>query len=166
VRFDAEVMGENRAMLGVFASAGFDVRRSHGVRRQSGALGLALLGHAAARGLGVSTFVALGNRADVSTNDLLEHFEDDERTAVIALYMESFGNPRRFSQLSRRVSRRKPILAVKLPGPGSAAINAGAYRACGVPAPRATDPRCRAGVPGRTGSAPPRRASCSPIGEW
>jgi acyl-CoA synthetase (NDP forming) len=80
---------------------------------QSGALGLALLGHATARGLGVSTFVALGNRADVSTNDLLEHLADDERTTVVALYMESFGNPRRFSQVSRRVSRRKPILAVK-----------------------------------------------------
>jgi acyl-CoA synthetase (NDP forming)/GNAT superfamily N-acetyltransferase len=80
---------------------------------QSGALGLALLGHAAARGLGISSFVALGNRADVSTNDLLEHWADDARTAVVALYMESFGNPRRFSQVSRRVSRRKPILAVK-----------------------------------------------------
>jgi acyl-CoA synthetase (NDP forming)/GNAT superfamily N-acetyltransferase len=80
---------------------------------QSGALGLALLGHAAARGLGISSFVALGNRADVSTNDLLEHWADDERTAVVGLYMESFGNPRRFSQVSRRVSRRKPILAVK-----------------------------------------------------
>jgi acyl-CoA synthetase (NDP forming)/GNAT superfamily N-acetyltransferase len=80
---------------------------------QSGALGLALLGHAAARGLGISSFVALGNRADVSTNDLLEHWADDERTAIVALYMESFGNPRRFSQVSRRVSRRKPILAVK-----------------------------------------------------
>jgi acetate---CoA ligase (ADP-forming) len=80
---------------------------------QSGALGLALLGHAAARGLGISAFVALGNRADVSTNDLLEHFADDERTAVVALYMESFGNPRRFAQVSRRVSRAKPILAVK-----------------------------------------------------
>jgi acyl-CoA synthetase (NDP forming)/GNAT superfamily N-acetyltransferase len=80
---------------------------------QSGALGLALLGHAAARGLGISSFVALGNRADVSTNDLLEHWADDESTAVVALYMESFGNPRRFSQVSRRVSRRKPILAVK-----------------------------------------------------
>jgi acetate---CoA ligase (ADP-forming) len=80
---------------------------------QSGALGLALLGHAAARGLGISTFVALGNRADVSTNDVLEYFADDERTAVVILYMESFGNPRRFAQVSRRVSRRKPILAVK-----------------------------------------------------
>src|SRR3954454_12082534 len=80
---------------------------------QSGALGLALLGHAAARGLGVAAFVSLGNRADVSTNDLLEYWADDPRCTVIALYVESFGTPRRFSQVSRRVSRLKPILAVK-----------------------------------------------------
>ena len=65
------------------------------------------------RGLGVASFVTLGNRADVSTNDLLEWWEDDERVAVIALYMESFGNPRRFSVPAGRVSRRKPIVAVK-----------------------------------------------------
>jgi acyl-CoA synthetase (NDP forming)/RimJ/RimL family protein N-acetyltransferase len=80
---------------------------------QSGALGLALLGHAAARRLGVAAFVSLGNRADVSTNDLLEYWADDPRCTVLALYVESFGNPRRFSQVSRRVSRLKPILAVK-----------------------------------------------------
>src|SRR5919199_4258606 len=80
---------------------------------QSGALGLALLGHAAARRLGIASFVSLGNRADVSTNDLLEYWADDPRCAVIALYVESFGNPRRFAQVARRVSRRKPILAVK-----------------------------------------------------
>ncbi|MEA2267760.1 MAG: hypothetical protein QOC64_370, partial [Solirubrobacteraceae bacterium] len=80
---------------------------------QSGALGLALLGHAGARGLGIRSFVSLGNRADVSTNDLLEYWADDESSAVVALYVESFGNPRRFSQVSRRVSRLKPILAVK-----------------------------------------------------
>jgi acyl-CoA synthetase (NDP forming)/RimJ/RimL family protein N-acetyltransferase len=84
-----------------------------GLSSQSGALGLALLGHAAARGMGVSSFISLGNRADVSTNDVLEHFADDERTTVVAFYVESFGNPRRFSQVARRVSRRKPILAVK-----------------------------------------------------
>ncbi|QEC47189.1 GNAT family N-acetyltransferase [Baekduia soli] len=84
-----------------------------GLSSQSGALGLALLGHAAARRMGVSSFLALGNRADVSTNDVLEHFADDERTKVVAFYVESFGNPRRFSQVARRVSRRKPILAVK-----------------------------------------------------
>ncbi|WCB92040.1 hypothetical protein DSM104299_00721 [Baekduia alba] len=84
-----------------------------GLSSQSGALGLALLGHAAARRMGVSSFLALGNRADVSTNDVLEHFADDDRTTVVAFYVESFGNPRRFSQVARRVSRRKPILAVK-----------------------------------------------------
>jgi acyl-CoA synthetase (NDP forming)/RimJ/RimL family protein N-acetyltransferase len=84
-----------------------------GLSSQSGALGLALLGHAAARRMGVSSFLALGNRADVSTNDVLEHFADDERTTVVAFYVESFGNPRRFSRVARRVSRRKPILAVK-----------------------------------------------------
>src|SRR3954449_1964794 len=80
---------------------------------QSGGLGLALLGHAAARRLGVAAFVSLGNRADVSTNDLLEYWADDPRCKVLALYVESFGNPRRFSQISRRVSRHKPIIAVK-----------------------------------------------------
>jgi acyl-CoA synthetase (NDP forming) len=84
-----------------------------GLSSQSGALGLALLGHAAARRIGVSSFLALGNRADVSTNDVLEHFADDDRTTVVAFYVESFGNPRRFAQVARRVSRRKPILAVK-----------------------------------------------------
>src|SRR4051794_11564281 len=84
-----------------------------GLSSQSGALGLALLGHAAARRMGISSFLALGNRADVSTNDVLEHFADDERTTVVAFYVESFGNPRRFAQVARRVSRRKPILAVK-----------------------------------------------------
>lgn len=83
------------------------------ISSQSGALGIGLLGQAVGRGLGVASFVTLGNRADVSTNDLLEWWEDDERVAVIALYMESFGNPRRFSVLARRVSRRKPIVAVK-----------------------------------------------------
>ncbi|HEX8103189.1 MAG TPA: GNAT family N-acetyltransferase [Solirubrobacteraceae bacterium] len=83
------------------------------ISSQSGALGIALLGHAAGRGLGVAAFVALGNRADVSTNDLLEVWEEDPDVAIVLLYMESFGNPGRFSQISRRVSRRKPILAVK-----------------------------------------------------
>jgi acetate---CoA ligase (ADP-forming) len=92
-----------------------------GLSSQSGALGLALLGHAAARGQGISSFLALGNRADVSTNDVLEHFADDARTTVVAFYVESFGNPRRFSQVARRVSRQKPILAVKGSRRGEAA---------------------------------------------
>jgi acetate---CoA ligase (ADP-forming) len=80
---------------------------------QSGALGIALLGRARAWGLGVSSFASLGNRADVSTNDLLELWEEDDRTAAVLLYVENFGNPDRFSRIARRVSRRKPILAVK-----------------------------------------------------
>ena len=79
----------------------------------SGAVGIALLGHAAARRLGVSMFASLGQHADVSTNDLLESWEQDERTAAVMLYVESFGNPERFTRIARRVSRIKPILVVK-----------------------------------------------------
>ena len=78
---------------------------------QSGGLGL--LGHAAARQLGVSMFVSVGDRADVSTNDLLEWCEEDERTAAVMLYVETFGNPEHFTRIARRVSRKKPILALK-----------------------------------------------------
>jgi acetyl coenzyme A synthetase (ADP forming)-like protein len=84
-----------------------------GFSSQSGALGLALLEAAVTRGLGLSAFVSIGNKADVSTNDLLEWWEDDAETEAILLYVESFGNPRRFARLARRVARRKPILALK-----------------------------------------------------
>jgi acetyl coenzyme A synthetase (ADP forming)-like protein len=84
-----------------------------GFSSQSGALGLALLEAAVTRGLGLSAFVSIGNKADVSTNDLLEWWEDEEATEAILLYVESFGNPRRFGRIARRVARRKPILALK-----------------------------------------------------
>ena len=80
---------------------------------QSGALGLALLEKAAERGLGFSAFVSIGNKADVSSNDLLEWWEEDEATDLVLLYLESFGNPRKFGRLAGRVARRKPILALK-----------------------------------------------------
>ncbi|UQX89448.1 GNAT family N-acetyltransferase [Jatrophihabitans telluris] len=80
---------------------------------QSGALGVAVLGEAARRGLGVSTFVSAGNRADVSGNDLLQFWEGDPDTEIALLYLESFGNPRKFARLARRFARRKPIVAVK-----------------------------------------------------
>jgi acetate---CoA ligase (ADP-forming) len=80
---------------------------------QSGAIGIGLLGHASARGLGVSSFASIGDRFDVSTNDLLELWEEDDRTAAVMLYVETFGNPAHFARIARRVSRRKPILAVK-----------------------------------------------------
>jgi len=80
---------------------------------QSGALGIALMEQAGRLGLGVSSFISIGNRADVSSNDLLLYWEFDEATDVILLYMESFGNPRRFARTARLVSRAKPIVAVK-----------------------------------------------------
>ena len=80
---------------------------------QSGALGLALLEKAAERNLGFSAFVSIGNKADVSSNDLLEWWEEDEQTNLVLLYLESFGNPRKFGRLAGRVARRKPILALK-----------------------------------------------------
>ncbi len=84
-----------------------------GFSSQSGALGLALLEKAAERRLGFSSFVSIGNKADVSSNDLLEWWEDDADTDVVLLYLESFGNPRKFARIARRVARRKPILALK-----------------------------------------------------
>ncbi len=80
---------------------------------QSGAVGLAVLGAAARYGLGFSTFVSVGNKADVSGNDLLQYWEEDPNTDVILLYLESFGNPRRFSSIARRVSRRKPVVVLQ-----------------------------------------------------
>ena len=80
---------------------------------QSGALGLALIDLAGDRNLGVSSFASIGNRADVTANDLLEYWEDDDRTRVALLYIESFSNPRRFSKVARRVGRKKPIVVVK-----------------------------------------------------
>ncbi len=80
---------------------------------QSGALGLAMLALARQRHLGVSTFVSVGNKADISGNDLLQYWQGDETTRVILLYLESFGNPRRFARIARAVSRSKPIVVVK-----------------------------------------------------
>ncbi|WP_344865259.1 bifunctional GNAT family N-acetyltransferase/acetate--CoA ligase family protein [Planomonospora alba] len=83
---------------------------------QSGALGTALLHRVAERGMGISSFVSAGNRADVSGNDLLQYWEEDPDTDVILLYLESLGNPRKFARLTRRISRRKPVVVVKSGG--------------------------------------------------
>jgi acetyl coenzyme A synthetase (ADP forming)-like protein len=84
-----------------------------GFSTQSGALGLAILDYVRQLNLGISTFVSVGNKADVSGNDLIQYWADDSRTDVILLYLESFGNPRRFAQIARRVAAKKPIVAVK-----------------------------------------------------
>jgi acyl-CoA synthetase (NDP forming)/GNAT superfamily N-acetyltransferase len=102
---------------------------------QSGALGVALLAEADRRGLGLSSFVSAGNRADVSGNDLLQYWQDDPGTDVVLLYLETFGNPRKFARLARRMSRVKPVVAVAsatrprglagdLPGPDANAVTA------------------------------------------
>jgi acyl-CoA synthetase (NDP forming) len=102
---------------------------------QSGALGVALLAEADRRGLGLSSFVSAGNRADVSGNDLLQYWQDDPGTDVVLLYLETFGNPRKFARLARRMSRTKPVVAVAsatrpaglagdLPGPDANAVTA------------------------------------------
>jgi acyl-CoA synthetase (NDP forming) len=80
---------------------------------QSGALGVAILADAEKRGLGLSTVVSAGNRADLSGNDLLQYWENDPGTDLVLLYLESFGNPRKFARLARRVTRKKPIVAVR-----------------------------------------------------
>jgi len=88
--------------------------RGHvGFMSQSGGLGLAVFEYAARVGLGLSSFVSVGNKADISGNDLLQYWEEDPDTRVILLYLESFGNPRKFARIARRVARRKPILATK-----------------------------------------------------
>jgi acetate---CoA ligase (ADP-forming) len=80
---------------------------------QSGALGLAILDYAKRLNIGISSFVSVGNKPDVSGNDLIQYWAADPRTSVILLYLESFGNPRKFSEIARRVGRTKPIAAVK-----------------------------------------------------
>ena len=80
---------------------------------QSGALGLSVLDYAQEYGIGISQFVSVGNKPDVSGNDLLLHWENDPAVGMILMYVESFGNPRRFLEIASRISRSKPIIAVK-----------------------------------------------------
>ena len=104
-----------------------------GFSSQSGALGLAVMQYAAELGLGLSSFVSVGNKADISGNDLVAYWSVDERTEVILLYLESFGNPRRFGRLAREIGRSKPIIAVKsgrsVAGQRAAASHTGALLA-------------------------------------
>ena len=84
-----------------------------GLFSQSGGLSVAVLDAVGRRGLGLSTFLSAGNRADVSGNDCMQYWEEDPRTDAIALYMESFGNPRKFSRIARRLARVKPVIVLK-----------------------------------------------------
>ncbi|SHM46030.1 GNAT family N-acetyltransferase [Cryptosporangium aurantiacum] len=106
---------------------------------QSGALGIALLAEVDRRGLGLSTFASAGNRADVSGNDLLQYWRDDPETDVVMMYLETFGNPRKFTRVARSLARRKPVVVLKsrgvtpglTGGPGEHGLQA-LYRASGV----------------------------------
>jgi acyl-CoA synthetase (NDP forming) len=124
-------LGISSAAVGLnatFAPRAFPTGRI-GFSSQSGALGLALLQRAEARGLGVSAFVSIGNKADVSSNDLLEWWEDDPETDLVLLYLESFGNPRKFARIARRLARSKPILAMKSGRTSSGRRAAGSHTA-------------------------------------
>ena len=104
------------------------------MQSQSGALGIAILERSARIGLGVSSFVSVGNKADVSGNDLLQYWEDDPGTDVVLLYLESFGNPHKFARIARRVSRRKPIVAVKS-GRSAAGVRAASSHTAAMASP-------------------------------
>ncbi|HEY7223574.1 MAG TPA: GNAT family N-acetyltransferase [Micromonosporaceae bacterium] len=114
---------------------------------QSGAIGIAVLDHAARTGVGISDFVSLGNKADVSGNDLLSYWYDDPTTTTVALYLESFGNPRRFARIARTLARRKPVLAV-VSGRSAAGARAGASHTAAAASPAvAVDSLCaQAGI--------------------
>lgn len=84
-----------------------------GLFAQSGALGIAVLASAARRRLGISTFASAGNRADVSGNDFMQYWIDDDATAGVGLYLESMGNPRKFSRIARNLARIKPVVVIK-----------------------------------------------------
>ncbi|MHB1473479.1 MAG: bifunctional acetate--CoA ligase family protein/GNAT family N-acetyltransferase [Dermatophilaceae bacterium] len=84
-----------------------------GLFSQSGALGIAVLASAARRNLGISIFASAGNRVDVSGNDFMQYWIDDDDTHAVGLYLESVGNPRKFSRIARQLSLRKPVIVVK-----------------------------------------------------
>lgn len=94
-------------------AAAMPARGNIGFISQSGALGEAILADAARTGLGVAMFISMGNKTDISGNDMLEYWEHNDDVQAILMYLESFGRPRRFTELARRITRRKPIITVK-----------------------------------------------------
>jgi acyl-CoA synthetase (NDP forming)/RimJ/RimL family protein N-acetyltransferase len=99
---------------------------------QSGSLGASVLQLAAQQSIGISWFVSLGDKADVSGNDLLQFWEDDESTKVIAIYTESFGNPRKFARITRRVARRRPIVTVRTGAAAGGSATDALYQQAGL----------------------------------
>jgi acetate---CoA ligase (ADP-forming) len=94
---------------------------------QSGAMGVTILDYASEYGIGINDFVSVGNKPDVSGNDLVQYWGDDERTRVILMYLENFGNPRTFTRLARTITKKKPIIAVKAGRTGAGARAASSH---------------------------------------
>ena len=115
------------AMVNATFASDMPPRGNVGMLSQSGGLGIALLEQARELGIGVSSFVSVGNKADISGNDLLRFWEEDPATGVVLLYLESFGNPRAFAQVARRLSRSTPIVAVKSARGAAGARAAGSH---------------------------------------
>lgn len=99
--------------LNASVAPGMPKRGSLGLFSQSAAIGVLLYAAASRRSLGISSFVSAGNRADVSGNDAMQFWEDDPGTNAVGLYLESFGNPRKFSRIARRLSNSKPVIVAK-----------------------------------------------------
>jgi len=102
------------------------------ISMQSGSLGGSLLRKARDVDLGVSWFVSLGDKSDISGNDLLQFWEQDDNTTVIAMYTESFGNPRKFARIARRVSRTKPVVAVRTGAAATGEMGGALYQQAGL----------------------------------
>jgi acetate---CoA ligase (ADP-forming) len=124
---------------------------------QSGAMGVTILDYAAEYGIGVNHFVSVGNKADVSGNDLIEYWADDPATRVILMYLENFGNPRRFTRIARNVTKTKPVIAVKA---GRTAAGARAASSHTVRWQGSTRPRTRCSASVASSASIPSR-SCS-----
>jgi acetate---CoA ligase (ADP-forming) len=106
---------------------------------QSGAMGVTILDYAVEYGIGVSQFVSVGNKPDVSGNDLIQYWADDERTGVILMYLENFGNPRHFTKLARVITKKKPVITVKSGRSGAGARAASSHTGALAGADSATD---------------------------
>ncbi|WP_106249326.1 GNAT family N-acetyltransferase [Allonocardiopsis opalescens] len=124
----------------------FPPRGPIGFFSQSGALGRAIMQRVGLRGIGLSTFVSAGNRADVSGNDLLQYWEEDPATEVVLQYLESLGNPRKFARLARRLARRKPLVAVRSGGSSQGVPIGHAAQALSLPDAAVTSLFQQAGV--------------------
>jgi acyl-CoA synthetase (NDP forming)/GNAT superfamily N-acetyltransferase len=122
-------IADTGAQLNATLSRTLPARGPVGLFSQSGALGIALLEAARVRGIGLSSFVSAGRRADVSGNDVLQFFEEDERTSVVLLWLETFGNPRKFVRLARRIGRRRPVVVLRA---GRTPMSAAVHQQAGI----------------------------------